>query len=84
MKSIPVFKSHDERDAYFRDNADHYTLVCKAGLGYERHSFKTLEEAKAAGQTKAVISGGGWMIYGVINEQSAMVATIKQQPKPRG
>lgn len=81
MKLIPVFKNHDERDAYFRDNADYYTLVCKAGLGYERHSFKTLAEALAAGQTKAVISGGGWMIYGVINEQSAMVATVKSEGK---
>jgi hypothetical protein len=78
MKSIPVFKNHDERDAYFRDNADYYTLVRKSGVGvYERIEYRTLAEALAAGQTKAVISGGGWMIYGVIGEQSAMVATVK-------
>lgn len=80
MKSIPVFKSHDERDAYFRDNADYFTLVRKAGVGvYERIEYPTLAKAIAAGQTKAVISGGGWLVYGVIGEQSAMVATVKKE-----
>lgn len=80
MKLIPVFKNHDERDAYFRENADYYTLVSKAGVGnYQRIECKTLAEALRLGQTKAVISGGGWMIYGVIGEQSAMVATVKPQ-----
>lgn len=80
MKSIPVFKSHEERDAYFREHADYYTLVCKAGVGtYSRSEFSTLEQALKAGQTKAIISGGGWLVYGVIGEQSAMVATVKKE-----
>ncbi len=77
-RSMPVFKSHDERDSYFRDNAEYFTLVKKVGVGnYDRNEFKTLAEALKAGQTKATISGGGWMIYGVIGEQSALITTIK-------
>lgn len=82
MKLIPVFKSHDERDAYFREHADYYSLVCKAGVGhYARSEYPTLAKALAAGQTKQHISGGGWLIYGIIGEQSSLVATVKKENK---
>lgn len=81
MKSIPVFNSNTERDDYFRENAEQYTLVCKAGLGYERHSFKTLQEALKAGQVKQHVGGNGWLVYGVINGQSSLVATVKKENK---
>ena len=76
---MPDFKSHDERDAYFRDNADYFTLIKKSGVGnYERHEYKKLADAQKAGHTKATISGGGgWLIYAVIGEQSALVEAIK-------
>lgn len=78
MKLIPVFKNHDERDDWFRDNADYYTLVAKAGVGvYDRSEYKTLAEAQKAGHTKATVGGGGWMIYAVVGEQSALVGTVK-------
>lgn len=81
MKPLPTFTNHDERDAYFREHGEYYTLVCKAGLGYERHSYKTLAEALRAGQTKQHIGGNGWMVYGVINGQSALVSTVKKEAK---
>lgn len=75
---MPDFKSIADRDKYFRENADYFTLVKKAGVGhYERSEFKSLAEARKAGQTKATIGGGGWMIYAVIGEQSAFVEAIK-------
>lgn len=79
--NAPEFKSHDERDAYFKDHASYFTLVRKAGVGiYDRTEFKTLEDAQKAGQTKALIGGGGWMIYAVMADgQSALVGTIKTE-----
>lgn len=81
QKGLPDFKSWEERDAYFRNHADHYTLVRKSGVGqYDRSEFKSLAEAQKAGHTKALVGGGGWMIYAVIGEQSAFVETIKAKP----
>ncbi len=75
---MPDFKTSDERDEYFRDNAEYFTLVRKAGVGhYERSEYKSLAEAEKAGITKATIGGGGWLIYAVIGEQSALVKAIK-------
>lgn len=75
---MPEFKSHEERDAYFRENADYFTLVKKSGVGtYDRTEYKSLDEARKAGQTKAAIGGGGQMIYAVIGQQSAFVEAIK-------
>lgn len=75
---MPDFRTCQERDDYFRENADYFTLVAKAGVGhYARSEYKSLAEARKAGQTKATIGGGGWMIYAVIGEQSAFVEAIK-------
>lgn len=77
-KATPDFKSIQERDNYFRDNADYFTLVKKSGVGhYARSEYPTLADAQKAGHTKATVSGGGWMIYAVIAEQSAFVEAIK-------
>lgn len=77
-KKVPDFKSIEERDKYFRDNADYFTLVAKEGVGhYERTEYPKLAAAQKAGHTKATISGGGWMIYAVIGQQSAFVEAIK-------
>lgn len=79
-RSMPDFKSNQERDDYFREHAEYFTLVRKAGVGiYDRFEFKTLAEAVKAGHTKATIGGGGWMIYGVIGTQSALITTIKPE-----
>lgn len=76
--NTPDFQTYQERDAYFKDHADYYTLVKKAGVGvYDRTEYKTLAEAQKAGQTKLLIGGGGWMIYAVIGEQSAYVEAVK-------
>jgi hypothetical protein len=73
----PDFKTYEERDAYFREHADYFTVVKKTGVGhYSRDEYKTLEEAERAAQTKATISGGGWMIYAVIDSQSAFVTSV--------
>jgi hypothetical protein len=77
-KSMPPdFKSYEERDAYFREHADYFTVVKKEGVGhYSRDEYKTLAEAERAAQTKALIGGGGYMIYAVISSQSAFVTSV--------
>lgn len=75
---MPDFKSIDERDTYFREHADYFTLVKKAGVGhYSRDEFKSVEEAEALAKTKTAVGGGGYMIYAVIGEQSAFVKAVK-------
>jgi hypothetical protein len=78
-KWLPDFASHEERDKYFREHADYFTLVRKGpvGSGYKREEYKTLQEAEKAGATKALVGGTGWMIYAVIGNQSAFVKGIK-------
>lgn len=85
MKGTPDFKTSNERDAYFRDHADYFTVVKKTGVGhYNRSEYKTLDEALKAAHTKASISGGGWLIYAVIAEQSAFVASVPQSNTGKG
>ena len=76
-KPLPDFKSSDERDQYFKDNADYFSLVAKHGVGrYDRTEYKTLEEAIKAAQTRQAVGGGGWMVYAIIGFQSAFVKAI--------
>ena len=77
-KPMPDFKSHQERDDYFRDNADYYSLWNKNGVGHgNRSEYNSLEEAERAAQTKITIGGGRFLIYAVIGEQSALVKAVK-------
>lgn len=75
--NTPDFKTYEERDKFFKENAEYFSLVKKTGVGhYDRTEYKTLEEAERAAQIKATISGGGWMIYGIIGEQSAFITSV--------
>lgn len=77
-KLPPDFKTIDERDTYFRNNADYYTLVKKDGVGnYARDECKSLAEIEALAKTKVTVGGGNYMIYAVIGEQSAFVKAVK-------
>jgi hypothetical protein len=76
-KDMPDFKTYEERDVFFRENADYFTVVKKAGVGnYQRDERKTLAEAEALAKTKQTIGGGHYLIYAVIGEQSALVKPI--------
>ena len=75
---MPDFKSHEERDAFFKEHAQYYSVVAKVGVGkYERLEAYTLAEAEKLAPTKALISGKGWLRYSVIGEQSALVKAVK-------
>ena len=76
-RGMPDFQSYAERDQYFRDNADYFTLIKKSGVGtYERSEAKTLAEIEALAKTKITVGGGRYLVYAVIGEQSAFVKTI--------
>jgi hypothetical protein len=71
------FSSSKERDDYFRDHADYYTVFRQHGVGIrERIECKTLGDAEKLAHTKATIGGGKWMIYAVIGMESAYVKTL--------
>lgn len=77
--AMPDFKSHEERDKYFRDHADYFTAIKKSGVGhYDRNEAKTLDEAIKMAQTKQAIGGGNYMIYAVIGQQSAFVQSVPE------
>lgn len=77
QNTTPDFKSIEERDKYFRDHADYFTVVKKEGVGhYARDECKSLVEAEALAKTKITIGGGSYMIYAVIGEQSAFVKAV--------
>lgn len=82
-KDPPDFRTADERDEYFRKNAGYYTLVAKSGVGkYDRTEYNSIAEAEKAAQTRQLIGGGGgWLIYAVIGEQSALVKAIPVRGK---
>lgn len=81
-RGMPDFQSHAERDQYFRDNAEYFTAVKKAGVGhYDRNEAKTLAEVIKLAQTKQAIGGGNYMIYAVIGQQSAFVQTLPAPDK---
>ena len=76
-KPLPDFKSHAERDAYFADNADYFTVVSKTGVGsYSRDETKTLAQAESLAKTRQLVGGGRYMIYAVIGTQSAYVKSV--------
>lgn len=78
QKALPDFQSIKERDDYFRDHAEYYTLVNKAGVGlYGRTEGKSLAELERLAKTMVTVGGGRYMIYAVIGEQSAFVKAVK-------
>lgn len=77
-RHVPDFKTIDERDTYFRDNAEYFTVVKKDGVGgYTRDECDSLAKAEALAKTKMAVGGGNYMIYAVIGEQSAFVRAVK-------
>lgn len=77
-KSIPVFGTIEERDAYFNENADYFTLIKKEGVGHcQRDERNSLDEIEKLAKTKIEVGGGRFLVYAVIGEQSALVKTIK-------
>lgn len=82
--NLPEFQSYQERDAYFKEHADHFTLVKKAGVGhYSRDEAKTLAEIEKLAQTKITVGGGRYLVYAVIGQQSAFVKTITENDLKR-
>lgn len=78
MKNLPDFATYQDRDKWFAENADYFSVVKKAGVGnYARDEKPTLEEARKLAQTKITIGGGNYMIYAVVGEQSAFVEAVK-------
>lgn len=75
-KNLPEFKTYQDRDLYFKEHADYFTLVKKDGLRYQRDERNSLEEIEKLAQTKITIGGGRYLIYAVIGEQSAFVKTM--------
>lgn len=75
---MPDFKSNQERDDYFFQNADYFTLV-KAKVGIpDRTEYKTMAEAESAAKTRITIGGGRYMIYAVIGNESAFVKGVSK------
>lgn len=77
MTDLPDFQTYQERDKYFAEHAEYFTLVKKSGVGhYERTEAKSLAELERLAQTKVTVGGGKYLVYAVIGEQSAFVKTI--------
>ena len=77
LKNLPDFKTYQERDDYFRDHADYFTLIKKEGVGKYRHDVcKSLAEAEALAKIKQAVGGGRYLIYAVIGEQSALTKAV--------
>lgn len=76
--NLPEFKSHKERDEYFTQNAEHFTLIRADGPPGQRarDERRSLEDIEKLAHTKKTIGGGRYLIYAVIGEQSAYVKSI--------
>jgi hypothetical protein len=80
--NMPDFKSWEERDKYFLEHAEYFTVIKKAGVGhYQRDEAKTLVQAENLVKTRQTIGGGNYMIYAVIGEQSAFVKAMPEGGK---
>lgn len=76
-KLLPDFQTYQQRDAWFAENADYFTVVKKDGVGHvARDEAPTLAAAEASAKTKQTIGGGKYLIYAVVGEQSAFVKTV--------
>jgi len=75
---MPDFKTYQERDDWFCEHADYFTLVKKDGVGhYTRDECKSLAEVEALAKTKIAVGGGRYLIYAVVGQQSALVKAVK-------
>lgn len=76
-KQLPEFKTYQERDAWFLQNADYFTVIKKEGVGHvARDEVKTLADAEILARIRQAIGGGNYMIYAVVGEQSAFVKAV--------
>jgi hypothetical protein len=77
MKPIPDFKSIEERDTWFRDNADYFTVVRHNGHGnYTKIECNSLKEALYTAKWLATKHDNTWMIYAVVGVSDAFVRMI--------
>jgi len=76
-KHIPTFSSQQEREKWFIDNADYFTVIQFRGVGkYDRHELKTKDQAMEAAKLLAETKGGKWMVYSIVGESSVYVTTV--------
>lgn len=84
LPPIPDFQSIEERDNYFRDNADYFVLYSTMGVGHrDRTEYKNLADAEKNAILRQIIAPESrWMIYAVIGAQSAFVMSVPKSNLP--
>ena len=70
MLAIPDFRTSEERQAWFRENADYFTCTCRINRTACTSAFHTLQEARKAAANYARDLKRPVLLYAVIGNSS--------------
>jgi hypothetical protein len=76
QQPLPNFKTLKERQDYFRENADFFSVTCKVDGFPQTTKHATIEEAREAGKVRARTWNKPCLIYGVIGLNSEWLENI--------
>ena len=76
-KRIPDFPTREDRQNWFKKNADYYNITQFKGVGkYESHPMKDYAKALQAAKMLADIKRGKWLVYAIVGESSEYLTTV--------
>ncbi len=82
MTQLPDFKSINERDEYFLEHAEMFTVVRRLSpYSIDRHECKNYLEAITLAEKLVKETGRPYMIYSVIGPYDGFVVAVQPQPK---
>jgi len=79
MVCLPDFRTADERQQWFRQNAEHFTATCRAGTVSYKSEHKSLDEARSTATQLAKIMKKTIMLYGVVNSYDQWLENVKPE-----
>ena len=74
---LPDFQSPEQRQQYFKEHADVYTVSCRYRGIRHRSEHQTLEAARTAAEYVAKIAGRPAIIYGVIGDSGEWLENVQ-------
>ncbi len=82
VTQLPDFKSINERDQYFLDHAEMFTVVRRLSpYSIDRHGCRNFSAAKRLATELAAKFQKPYMIYAVIGPYDSFVEAVQPQPK---
>jgi hypothetical protein len=76
IQHMPDFKTAEDRQTFFKENADYFTATCRTQRFKHRSEHKTLDDARTAAAIICRTMQRAALIYGVIGSSSEWLENV--------